>query len=161
VTACCHNSHYSKEGFCGHGSSNPDITHERTTFPERGSPSLVGRGIANPMSARTRGFKSHSPRLSVVFLWIYVSINHVKVGSLRNIPVRSRKPMETKIPIFEIWSNEDADEYAAKISGNPQFIMKTSFKVEYTRLVYAAPYVEKNLDGLAVILDKIVAQLEK
>jgi integrase len=28
----------------------------------RGSPSLVGRGIANPMSARTRGFKSHSPR---------------------------------------------------------------------------------------------------
>ncbi len=29
----------------------------------RGSPSLVGRGIANPMSARTRGFESHSPRL--------------------------------------------------------------------------------------------------
>ena len=28
----------------------------------RGSPSLVGRGIANPMSARTRGFESHSPR---------------------------------------------------------------------------------------------------
>jgi hypothetical protein len=29
----------------------------------RGSPSLVGRGIANPMSVRTRGFESHSPRL--------------------------------------------------------------------------------------------------
>ena len=29
----------------------------------RGSPSLVGRGIANPMSAMTRGFKSPSPRL--------------------------------------------------------------------------------------------------
>jgi hypothetical protein len=36
---------------------------------ERGSPSLVGRGIANPMSERTRGFEipkmgrnSHSPR---------------------------------------------------------------------------------------------------
>ncbi len=28
----------------------------------RGSPSLVGRRIANPMSARTRGFKSPSPR---------------------------------------------------------------------------------------------------
>ena len=28
----------------------------------RGSPSLVGRGIANPMSAMTRGFKSPSPR---------------------------------------------------------------------------------------------------
>lgn len=29
---------------------------------ERGSPSLVGRGIANPMFERTRGFESHSPR---------------------------------------------------------------------------------------------------
>ena len=29
----------------------------------RRSPSLVGRGIANPMSAKTRGFKSPSPRL--------------------------------------------------------------------------------------------------
>ena len=29
---------------------------------ERGSPSLVGRGIANPMFGRTRGFESHSPR---------------------------------------------------------------------------------------------------
>src|SRR5574338_786024 len=29
---------------------------------ERGSPSLAGRGIANPMSERTRGFESHSPR---------------------------------------------------------------------------------------------------
>ncbi len=28
----------------------------------RGSPSLAGRGIANPMSERTRGFESHSPR---------------------------------------------------------------------------------------------------
>ena len=33
---------------------------------ERGSPSLVGRGIANPMSERTRGFESHSPRLLVL-----------------------------------------------------------------------------------------------
>ena len=35
---------------------------------ERGSPSLVGRGIANPMFERTRGFESHSPRLSWGFL---------------------------------------------------------------------------------------------
>ncbi|CAI9831830.1 hypothetical protein IBTHAUMO2_450036 [Nitrosopumilaceae archaeon] len=28
----------------------------------RRSPSMVGRRIANPMSARTRGFKSPSPR---------------------------------------------------------------------------------------------------
>ena len=31
----------------------------------RGSPSLVGRGIANPMSAMTRGFKSLSPRFKI------------------------------------------------------------------------------------------------
>ena len=35
---------------------------------ERGSPSLVGRGIANPMFERTRGFESHSPRLSWGFV---------------------------------------------------------------------------------------------
>ena len=33
----------------------------------RGSPSLVGRGIANPMSLGTRGFKSPSPRLKIKF----------------------------------------------------------------------------------------------
>ena len=33
-----------------------------STLFERGSPSLVGRGIANPMFGRTRGFESHSPR---------------------------------------------------------------------------------------------------
>ena len=35
-----------------------------STIFERGSPSLVGRGIANPMFERTRGFESHSPRFS-------------------------------------------------------------------------------------------------
>ena len=34
----------------------------------RGSPSLVGRGIANSMFARTRGFESPSPRLLQVNL---------------------------------------------------------------------------------------------
>ena len=34
---------------------------------ERGSPSLVGRGIANPMFGRTRGFESHSPRFKCGF----------------------------------------------------------------------------------------------
>ncbi len=37
----------------------------------RGSPSLVGRGIANPMFARTRGFKSHSPRFFFSKLTIF------------------------------------------------------------------------------------------
>ena len=40
------------------------VTHTE----ERGSPSLVGRGIANHMFERTRGFESHSPRLIRVFI---------------------------------------------------------------------------------------------
>jgi hypothetical protein len=43
------------------------IAKNQSSF-KRGSPSLVGRGIANPMFARTRGFESHSPRFSLVFL---------------------------------------------------------------------------------------------
>lgn len=38
----------------------------KSLFIARGSPSLVGRGIANPMFERTRGFKSHSPRSTLV-----------------------------------------------------------------------------------------------
>jgi hypothetical protein len=34
-----------------------NIMFEREANTERGSPSLVGRGIANPMSERTRGFE--------------------------------------------------------------------------------------------------------
>jgi hypothetical protein len=49
---------------------NATLIHETLQNSElRGSPSLVGRGIANPMSERTRGFEilikrrnSHSPR---------------------------------------------------------------------------------------------------
>jgi hypothetical protein len=53
-----------------------------STIFERGSPSLVGRGIANPMFERTRGFESHSPRPTrgVIFriLSKYVSIRIIK-----------------------------------------------------------------------------------
>ena len=38
---------------------------------ERGSPSLVGRGIANPMFERTRGFESHSPRLTYELMFLH------------------------------------------------------------------------------------------
>jgi hypothetical protein len=34
-----------------------NIMFDRQAHSERGSPSLVGRGIANPMSERTRGFE--------------------------------------------------------------------------------------------------------
>jgi hypothetical protein len=42
--------------------------HSLNEISGRGSPSLVGRGIANPMSERTRGFESHSPRLTQGFI---------------------------------------------------------------------------------------------
>ncbi len=39
-------------------SESDNLIHETKDFIElRGSPSLVGRGIANPMSERTRGFE--------------------------------------------------------------------------------------------------------
>jgi hypothetical protein len=37
--------------------SDVNIMFESEAHTERGSPSLVGRGIANPMSERTRGFE--------------------------------------------------------------------------------------------------------
>ena len=61
----------------------------------RGSPSLVGRGIANPMSARTRGFKSPSPRhnhtlqhpnLCGVLMDEMMPPYHLKTRILRSIP---------------------------------------------------------------------------
>ena len=48
----------------GHGEvSNFNIISESESNLERGSPSLVGRGIANPMSERTRGFEMLSSSL--------------------------------------------------------------------------------------------------
>ena len=41
----------------GHGASKDIIISSNQFEEERGSPSLVGRGIANPMSERTRGFE--------------------------------------------------------------------------------------------------------
>ena len=69
--------------------------------------------------------------------------------------------MHERVPVFEIWTDEQAQEFAAKVSGQPRFILKTKLDTEYTRIIYAAPYVEKNLDGLAVILDRIVKEIEK
>jgi hypothetical protein len=42
---------------CGKEISDVNIMSEREAHNGRGSPSLVGRGIANPMSERTRGFE--------------------------------------------------------------------------------------------------------
>ena len=69
--------------------------------------------------------------------------------------------MHERVPVFEIWTDERAEEFAAKVSGQSRFIMKTKLDVEYTRIIYAAPYVERNLEGLTVILDRIVKEIEK
>ena len=56
----------------------------------RGSPSLVGRGIANPMSAMTRGFKSLSPRHWIVYIvgvWDFAPRPYtVSVGNATRFP---------------------------------------------------------------------------
>ena len=59
VTAGCRGE---PKGTYGQEISDVNIDREANALNGRGSPSLVGRGIANPMSERTRGFKSHSPR---------------------------------------------------------------------------------------------------
>ena len=57
---------------------------------ERGSPSLVGRGIANPMFERTRGFESHSPRptrgviLKDLLKYISIKIRKSVIKIIRN-----------------------------------------------------------------------------
>jgi hypothetical protein len=62
-----HTSRFEVEPTCpfGHGASKDISTSSNQFWEERGSPrvvntttgSLVGRGIANPMSERTRGFE--------------------------------------------------------------------------------------------------------
>src|SRR5215213_6301326 len=54
-----HLSKWEAEPTCpfGHGASKDISTSSNQFWGERGSPSLVGRGIANPMSERTRGFE--------------------------------------------------------------------------------------------------------
>jgi hypothetical protein len=51
----------------------------KSLFIARGSPSLVGRGIANPMFERTRGFKSHSPRYTCGFQGIIHATSYAQV----------------------------------------------------------------------------------
>lgn len=62
--------------------------------------------------------------------------------------------------IFEIWTNQEHNEFAAKLSGKGDFVIKTNLETTYDKLIYAAPYAEKNLDGLAETLDFIVKKME-
>lgn len=64
----------------------------------------------------------------------------------------------SKIPVFEIWANADASEYAVKISCIPQFVMKTDPRAQYDHIIYAAPFLAENLEGLSKKLDLIVSR---
>jgi hypothetical protein len=69
-----------------------------------------------------------------------------------------RQSAISKIPVFEIWANADASEYAVKISCIPDFVMKTDARVQYDHIIYAAPFLAENLEGLSKKLDLIVSR---
>lgn len=60
---------------------------------------------------------------------------------------------------FEIWTNEDASKFAAKLSGTGKFIIKTNLESTYSRILYAAPFVEQNVNGLAKMLDAMLREM--
>lgn len=66
-----------------------------------------------------------------------------------------------KTPVFEIWANEDATEYAAKLSGHEGFVVRTSSRVEYTRIIFAVPYGMENVEGLAARLDRAIREINR
>lgn len=75
--------------------------------------------------------------------------------------VADRLLILTMVQMFEIWTNEDASEFAAKLSGNRKFIIKTNLETTYSRLMYAAPFVENNVSGLAHIIDAMLSEMDK
>lgn len=63
------------------------------------------------------------------------------------------------VRMFEIWTNDDASEFAAKLSGTGKFIIRTNLESTYSRILYAAPFVEQNVNGLAKILDAMLREM--
>jgi hypothetical protein len=62
------------------------------------------------------------------------------------------------IQILEIWTNDAGTEYAAKISGHRFFLKATDPNAKYTRIVYAAPYLEGHVEELRSQLERLVEQ---
>jgi len=87
--------------------------------------------------------------------------NYIAVHGLASDISACRQLLIAKIPVFEIWANPDASEYAVKISCIPHFVMKTSSRAQYTHIIYAAPFLPENLEGLSKKLDLIVSGLGK
>lgn len=65
------------------------------------------------------------------------------------------------VRMFEIWTNDDASEFAAKLSGTGKFIIRTNLESKYSRILYAAPFVEQNVNGLAKILDAMLREMDE
>lgn len=66
-----------------------------------------------------------------------------------------------RTPVFEIWANEDATEYAAKLSGHDGFVVRTSSKTEYTRIIFAIPSSMESVEGLAARLDRAIRSINR
>lgn len=64
------------------------------------------------------------------------------------------------VQVFEIWTNEDASEFAAKLAGRSKFLIKTNLNTTYSRILFAAPLVEESLNGLAVMLDAVLREMD-
>lgn len=62
------------------------------------------------------------------------------------------------IQILEIWTNDAGTEYAAKISGHRFFLKATDPDAKYTRIIYAAPYLEGHIEELRGQLERLVEQ---
>lgn len=70
--------------------------------------------------------------------------------------IAGRQIDKKMIQILEIWTNEEGTEYAAKISGHASFLKTTSHEAKYTRIIYAAPYLEGYIEDLKEQLEKII-----
>jgi len=64
--------------------------------------------------------------------------------------------VSTRIPLLEIWTNDDANEFAVRLSGQPDPVLRTSPYAEYTRIIFAAPYEADNLASLASLVEVLI-----
>ena len=64
--------------------------------------------------------------------------------------------MSTRIRLLEVWTNEDANEFAVRLSGQPEPVLRTSPQAEYMRIIFAAPYEADNLASLAKLVEVLI-----
>lgn len=60
------------------------------------------------------------------------------------------------IEVLEIWSNNAGTEFAVKISGQSFFLQSTNPDAKYTRIIYAAPYLEGYIDNVKEQVEKLL-----